>query len=196
MLKYDQHQDTNDFINTLGAYFFQPHILQPSRITEHSSTLIDNIFINSIDHILISGNLIYDISDHLPNFLLIQNLPPLQANKPAFFRDYSNLDETALSNEVKCFDWRETLSHCHDPNELFHSFNSTISNTINKHIPLIRLTRKQRKIKSKPWLTHGIKVSIRVKNKLLKKFLRTKSTNVQNRLKLYRNKLKHLIKLS
>ena len=39
-------------------------------------------------------------------------------------------------------------------------------------------------------------MSIRVKNKLFKKFLKTKSTNVQNRLKLYKNKLKHLIRLS
>ena len=49
LLKYDSHQITDDFINTLGTLFFQPYILQPTRITDHSATLIDNIFFNSID---------------------------------------------------------------------------------------------------------------------------------------------------
>ena len=39
--------------------FFQPHILQPTRITDHSSTLINNIFFNSIEHFTISGNIPY-----------------------------------------------------------------------------------------------------------------------------------------
>ena len=45
--------------------FFHPHILQPTRITDHFATLIDNIFFNSIEHIAISGNVVYDLSDHL-----------------------------------------------------------------------------------------------------------------------------------
>jgi hypothetical protein len=58
-------------MNILGTYFFQPHILQPTRITHHSETLIDNIFLNLIEHFTTSGNLAYDLTDHLPNFLII-----------------------------------------------------------------------------------------------------------------------------
>ena len=47
---------SDDFINTLASFFYQPHILQPSRITDHTATLIDNIFFNSIEHFTISGN--------------------------------------------------------------------------------------------------------------------------------------------
>ena len=43
LLKYETHADTQDLINTLGASFFEPHILQPTRITDHTATLIDNI---------------------------------------------------------------------------------------------------------------------------------------------------------
>ena len=46
LLKIDSHADSEHFMNTLGS-FFQPQILQPTRITSHSSTLIDNIFFNS-----------------------------------------------------------------------------------------------------------------------------------------------------
>ena len=53
-LKSESHQDTNNFLNTLSSFHFQPQILQPTRITEHSATLIYNIFFNSLDHFSIS----------------------------------------------------------------------------------------------------------------------------------------------
>ena len=37
LLNYESHLGTDDFINTLGSYFFQPHILQPTRITNQFS---------------------------------------------------------------------------------------------------------------------------------------------------------------
>ena len=44
LLKVDSHQNSDKFLNTMGPYFFQPHVLQQTRITDHSATLIDNIF--------------------------------------------------------------------------------------------------------------------------------------------------------
>ena len=136
LLKYDSHQITDDFINTLGALFFQPYILQPTRITDHSATLIDNIFFNSIDQHTIADNLVYDITDHLSNFLIIRNSFSAFTQSNAFIRDYSKFDQTALYNEVKAVDWSETLSSCCDPNSLFNKFHSTISKIVNNHIPL------------------------------------------------------------
>ena len=48
-----------------------PSILQPTRRTSHSNTLIDNIFSNVIDPVKISGNLNATSSDHLPQFLCL-----------------------------------------------------------------------------------------------------------------------------
>ena len=39
LLKFESHLVTDDFLNTLGSYFFQHHILQPTRITDRSATL-------------------------------------------------------------------------------------------------------------------------------------------------------------
>ena len=61
--------ESNDFLQMLNSYFFLPYILQPTRITERSATLIDNIFANSYSMDAISGNLVLKISDHLPQFL-------------------------------------------------------------------------------------------------------------------------------
>ena len=56
LLKFELHSATDGFLSTLGSNFFQPYIPQPTRITDHSAALIDNIFLNSIEHFRISGN--------------------------------------------------------------------------------------------------------------------------------------------
>jgi len=58
LLKIEKHQPTDDFLNTVSSFCFQPQILQPTRITDHSATLIYNILFSSIEHFTISGNVI------------------------------------------------------------------------------------------------------------------------------------------
>ena len=96
LLKLGSHPDTEDFLNTLGSFSFQHHILQPTRITDHSKTLIDNIFFNSLEFLALSGNIVYDLTDQLPNFLIIQKFTSLPINVKIYKRDYSNFDESAL----------------------------------------------------------------------------------------------------
>ena len=65
LLKHNDHQPTNDFLDSLGSNSFIPYILHPNRITSHAKTLIGNIFSNFISHETISGNITATISDHL-----------------------------------------------------------------------------------------------------------------------------------
>ena len=58
LLNYDLHSNTNDFINTMISYYLLPHILHPTRVTDHSATIIDNIFSTNTVHESISGNII------------------------------------------------------------------------------------------------------------------------------------------
>ena len=50
LLNFESHSPTEEFFNTMTSYFFQPHIIQPTRITDHSATLIDNIYLNTIEY--------------------------------------------------------------------------------------------------------------------------------------------------
>ena len=82
LLNYNIHPPTNEFLDSLSSHYFLPHILQPSRVTTHSKTLIDNIFSNMAVPNIIPGNLAASISDHLPQFLVAPNifLMPLTLN--------------------------------------------------------------------------------------------------------------------
>ena len=57
LLNYNEHNQTNEFLDSLASNLYIPLILQQTRITSHSNTLIDNIFSNAIDPDIISSNL-------------------------------------------------------------------------------------------------------------------------------------------
>ena len=74
LLKYDYHAPTNEFLVSLSSHTSLPHIIQPTRLTNNSKTLIDNIFSNILGLDSVSGNLTATVSDHLPQFLIASNI--------------------------------------------------------------------------------------------------------------------------
>ena len=63
-----------------------PVIQAPTRFTDRSSTLIDHILVKLpakyINNKVTAGNLIYDLTDHLPNFVFIDLSIPSVLNRP------------------------------------------------------------------------------------------------------------------
>ena len=66
LLKMDTHDKTCNFFETMSAFSYKPSILQPTRVSSTSATLIDNIFTNDLDTSTIGGNLTTSLSDHFP----------------------------------------------------------------------------------------------------------------------------------
>jgi hypothetical protein len=65
-----------------------------------------------------------------------------------------------------------------------------------RHASIKQLSRKEAKFHSKPWITSGLKTSIKIKNILYKQFIKTQSYYNQCKYKIDRNKLLDLIRLS
>ena len=55
-----------------------------------------------------------------------------------------------------------------DFNNKFEKFYSIIKLIIEKHVPLKKLSRKQHRLKNKPWITKNLLISIKKKQKLHK----------------------------
>ena len=76
----------SSYLNSYLENNFIPCITLPTRIKEDSATLIDHIFFKIppklIHNKCSSGNLITDISDHLPNFVLFDLKVPLVKKRP------------------------------------------------------------------------------------------------------------------
>ena len=111
LLNYNVHSPTNEFLDSLASNSFLPYIFQPTRITTHSKTLIDNIFTNVIFPDSISGNLTATISDHLPQFLIVPKIfsnPPFNKSN-IYERDWSNFDQENFILDYFSIDWNEML---------------------------------------------------------------------------------------
>ena len=183
--------------NLLTLYCcFQSHIIKPTRITNHSTTLIDHIYFNSLEHRTVSGNLLWDISDHLPNFLIINELS-CSYHKPMIYkRDYSSYKEEEFLAEIQSVNWEEVFPAQVDIEQLFNSFHKKLTEIVYKHVPLKRVSKRQLKMQFKPWIKKGIRRSISIKNKLYKRYSITKNDYYFSKYKSYRNRIKHLILLS
>ena len=63
LLKYEYNKTANDFLNFMYSNFLQPCILESTRIaSDNRPSLLDNIFINTYDKPILSGNIIDKIS--------------------------------------------------------------------------------------------------------------------------------------
>ena len=67
-MNYNEYNKTNEFLDSLASNSIIPLILQPTRITSYSNTLIDDIFSNVIDLDIIPN------SYHLAQFAIVPNM--------------------------------------------------------------------------------------------------------------------------
>ena len=73
LLNSATHPPTHKFMETLTNLNLHPTITQPTHITHHSVTLIDNIFVtDNLHRNFESTILIEDMSDHLPILAMLK----------------------------------------------------------------------------------------------------------------------------
>ena len=157
LLKCDSNNDSNSFYNILSSNFFTPYVLQPTRL--HSKTLIDNLFFNSLEYTFYSGNLLIEISDHLIQFLILEGfikerpIPILNM----YIRDHSNFNENEFKEAVDGLDWHSIVDiNQKDPNHSLNNFYNSITYLLDEFAPKKKVTRKEYKLKFKPWITNVI----------------------------------------
>ena len=124
-IKLESRPHVNLFLETMLSNFFYPHIVQPTRFSDDSNySLIDNIFYNSLDKRCISGNLLSHISDHLPNFLIIDKSISYSKTPKRFKRDFSKFNLKSFKDSFEKLNLNTALaSLCDDTNcmyDLFH----------------------------------------------------------------------------
>ena len=202
-MNYNEHNQTNEFLDSLASNSFIPLILQPTRISSHCNTLIDNIFSNFIDPDIISGNLTATISDHLPQFSIIPNMfGNIPGNKSNIYeRDWSKFDRENFILVYFSVEWEDLLKIDEiNADKSTKTFLDKINMLLDTYAQLKRVKKYKLKFKSKPWITLGLQKSISVKNKLLTNFINKKETILKQEChtnhKKYRNLLSTLMKKS
>jgi endonuclease/exonuclease/phosphatase family metal-dependent hydrolase len=71
LLKFSNHNKTNDYLENIFSLGHIPLITKPTRVTTHSATLIDHIYTSKLQEKTKSGIVVTDISDHFGIFTVI-----------------------------------------------------------------------------------------------------------------------------
>ena len=203
LLKSETNSDTKDFFDSLTSNLFVPHITLPTRITNRSQTLIDNIFSNNPEfENCTSGNFTFSISYHLPQFLIVP-VPDIRPPKVhnIKIRDTKNYSHADLVADIINIDWTAVLEEDKaDPNYSFQRFNEKINEILDKHMPWRKLNKKEIRLQTKPWITNGILNSIKRRDKLLRKCIEAKEPDrkeiLRTEYKTLRNRITYTINLS
>ena len=198
LIKSGSHTGTQEYLNNLLIHNFLPSLLLPTRITATSSTLIDHIYFYSgqkkkKEWAVSTGNLFYEISDHLPNFILLSK----QSNKinykdRPFIRLQTAKNKTKFSEYLNATDWNEVFGGSQDANHCYDQYLIALKSLYEKSFPLVRLSR--RAMHDKKWFTTALKISCKKKNQLYKKWLQSKTAVDETNFKQYRNVFKAVAK--
>ena len=193
LMNCESHCDTNIFFNSLISHSFYPVISKPTRITEYSATLIDNIFCNQLAFSgnIKSGILCTDISDHFPVFSIFnKSVDNPIIEEHVFHRPVTQKGKQKFVNKIRSLEWQSVFSE-HDAQQAFSKIQSMIQSAYEESFPLIKF--KKRPATCKNWLTDCLKKSIRNKNKLYMWYRKRPTVYNKNKYLMYKRALRKLL---
>ena len=195
------NENTTEYVNCFLEANFIPCINLPTRFCDTTATLIDHIMVKVprklIQTKVSAGNLIADITDHLPNFAFINTKIEINNIRPyvrifskqkinKFLADIENLSPMVSLNSGK-------LLH-ENTNDSYKEFITNLKNLLNKYFPLVKLSRS--KAKNKPFVTAGIRVSIKHRDRLYQKYRNNDNDINKSIWRKYANKVDNVLRIS
>ena len=175
LLKQSVHLKTQEFLECILDHNLLPTITKPTRISQTSATLIDNVLISKkLQSDYESLIIVDDLSDHLPCLVKFKNFQPTESKNFISKRVINNKVVKNIKEDLLSVDWNMIMKDKLASNS-FHVFHSELVRALNEHAPekLIRVNEKQIK---NLWMSKGLKNSIIKSKKLYEKALIDSST--------------------
>ena len=133
------------------------------------------------------GILVTDISDHFPIIHINYNFTDTVQDVFILKRLCSIPNKNAFLDDLNKVDWN-AIYRTRDTQEAFSHFHHVLLSLFNKNFPKKKI--KIRYYNKKPWLSAGLKLSIKHKNKLYYKNLKCKIAHYANLLEANKSNMK------
>ena len=104
----------------MSSYGFLPSILQPTRITDFTSTLINNSFSNNVEYSCKSGNVLISFADHFTQFLSVDKTVDKTKPSDLYQRNYKHFNSNSFIDDVSTWNWNYIKTQ--DVNTKFDDF--------------------------------------------------------------------------
>jgi exonuclease III len=170
LLQIDQRLKFNDYFDMYTTNGLLSNIILPTRFSRRNATLIDHIFSKLDNTSTTKSAIIYsNISDHLPCLMCVSfktNYEPrpkyitIQSKTASCFNNF--YDDVSKTDFLSLLDTSQEA----DPNENYNKLSNKLHYMITKHFPIRKVKFNKYKHKSTPWITNGILISLKYRDKL------------------------------
>ncbi len=192
LIKYNSDENSQQLINTAANHGLAQVISRPTRVTDHSASLIDHVYTNRISSVVNSSVVSFDISDHLGTYIKVSldasfdraTVPLIRPNNNNEIHEYRIFNEA--NNEVfRGLIQDETWSALEglDADTRYDKFSQIYNSHYDNAYPLNtkRIRRKYERVNPKPWITSWLEEAFHRKNELYLVF--AESPTVENKTK-------------
>ena len=195
LMQINVNRNYRKYVNSILSTTTKCAIDLPTRITDHSKTLLDHNYVNDSKHSYKSGVLLCDLSNHMSTFVCISTKKPVVKNTKKFLiRDIKNFDLEEYLRRLNIELYAANLDSIDSVHDAFDKFEEVLQNTANKFASLKKASRREKKTSQKSWLTRELLNKIKTKNKLFKKLHKNFDKDNFEKYKKQRNALNREIK--
>lgn len=202
LLKFGSHTETTRLVDLMNENGYVPTISRPTRITSHSATIIDHIFVNNCHVVTRSGVITECLSDHLPVFVTLlvdpnrenQRLKQINIDNIAF----RQINESNLNNfkkDLQSADWSEVLQ-AEAANAKFEIFEKIYSTLYTKNFPTLDTSRKKKRKCDKAWILPWLQTACDRKNEMYKTFIKRPTVENEKKYKDMKKFVEKHVKLA
>jgi len=171
LLNFCNDQSVALYLVTIFSNGFNQHVGKATRIVNDSYSLIDHILSKSSLKSLVSGTIISDISDHLPNFINVPNYKRKACkNEYTNMRNFSYVNMNGFRENLRNCNWNNVI-HNNDVNDSYEIFWNDFSALFDLHFPIKKVKFNKNVHKKNDFMTLGLLTSRNTKNELYKKTL-------------------------
>ena len=189
LLECEHHTDTNNFVNSMVSHYQLPYILYPTSVTDHSATVIDDIFANVTDCETVSGNIFNQIADHYSQFLIITKFQ-VEYRSGTFYNIIIPISKkTNCIQDFSKLNWDKLNDASVHVDKKFEIFYDELSSCVTRHAPLTKVSRKTLLFKAKIWISMRILNMMLNRDRYFRKFNKSGSRDMEYLYKKFRNKV-------
>ena len=182
LIKYDSDINSQKLIDLTSDYSFVQFISRPTRVTDHSATLIDHVYSNNINKIKSSAVLTHDLSDHLATLCTISldsNYDNIQwrgcegeKNEKCEYRMFNEANDQKFKHLIADETW--DIPDGLDAQEQYNVFIDIYTKHYDTAYPLNtkRIRRKKERLNPKPWILPWLEEACDRKNRLYHQWIK------------------------
>ena len=183
LIKFENDVDCQNLVDNAHNHGFEQLISRPTRITEHSATLIDHVYTNNIDSTLSCNIITTDLSDHLATHTRItlgcSTIIETRKNtndthKNFDIRIFNEANNETFKQLINDESWDEITDNM-DAQSAFNKLEEIYTKHYNTAFPLKsnHVRRKNERQDPKPWILPWLEDACARKQDAYHKFVKT-----------------------